>query len=99
MIEPMLARRGGARLLPRNRLLAALPYRVLLSLESSLKPVSLPRGRVLCQADEPLRRVYFVEAGAVSLVTNFEDGSTAEMATVGREGVLGISVSWGANSP
>jgi CRP-like cAMP-binding protein len=92
MIEPRLAPAGGARLSPRNRLLAALPFRVLLSLESSLKPVSLPRGRVLCEADEPLRWVYFVEAGAVSLVSIFEDGSTAEMATLGREGVLGISV-------
>ena len=52
----------------------------------------MPRGRVLCEADEPLRRVYFVEDGAVSLMTIFEDGSTAEMATVGREGMLGIGV-------
>jgi CRP-like cAMP-binding protein len=52
--------------------------------------VALPRGSVLCEADEPLRRVYFVEAGAVSLVTVFEDGTTPEMATVGREGMVGI---------
>jgi CRP-like cAMP-binding protein len=90
MIEPTLALLDRARLRPRNRLLAALPYEVFLSLRPSLKPVSLPRGRVLCEADEPLRRVYFVEAGAVSLVTVFEDGTTAEMATVGREGALGI---------
>jgi CRP-like cAMP-binding protein len=52
--------------------------------------VPLTRGKVLCEADEPLRRVYFVESGAVSMVTVFEDGSTAEMATVGHEGVVGI---------
>jgi CRP-like cAMP-binding protein len=45
---------------------------------------------VLCEADEPLQRIYFVETGAVSLVTVFEDGTTAEMATVGREGMVGI---------
>ena len=75
----------------KNRLLAAVPQDVLSSLEPHLKPVSLTRGRVLCEIDEPLERVYFVEGGVVSLVTVFEDGSTAEMATVGREGVVGIA--------
>jgi CRP-like cAMP-binding protein len=75
---------------PRNSLLAALTPEVLLSLLPHLKPVSLPRGRVLCDAEEPLKRVYFVEAGVVSLVTVFEDGTTPEMATVGREGMVGI---------
>jgi CRP-like cAMP-binding protein len=75
-----------------NRLLAALPSDVLLSLRPHLKPVSLARGRVLCEADELLGRAYFVEVGAVSLVTVFEDGTTAEMATVGREGMVGIGI-------
>ena len=52
--------------------------------------MSLPRGSVLCDAEEPLRRVYFVEAGVISIVTVFEDGTTAEMATVSREGMAGI---------
>jgi CRP-like cAMP-binding protein len=47
---------------------------------------------VLCEADEPLERAYFVEVGAVSLVTVFENGTTAEMATVGREGMVGIGI-------
>ena len=34
---------------------------------TALEPVSLPRGRGLCDVDEPLRRVYFVEAGVVSI--------------------------------
>jgi CRP-like cAMP-binding protein len=77
---------------PRNRLLAALPHEVLATLLPHLRPVALPRGRVLCETDEPLRRVYFVEAGAVSLMAVFEDGTTAEMATVGREGLVGIGI-------
>ena len=92
MIAPAFALLGSASFKPRNRLLAALPHDVLLSLRPYLKPVSLPRGRVLCEADEPLGRAYFVEAGAVSLVTVFEDGTPAEMATVGREGVVGIGI-------
>ena len=83
---------------PRNRLLAALPREVLSSLRAHLKPVSMPRGRVLCEMDEPLRRVYFVEAGAVSLVTVFEDGNTAEMATVGCEGMVGLGTLLGGDT-
>jgi CRP-like cAMP-binding protein len=81
---------------PKNRVLAALPHQELYCLRRHLKRVSLARGRVLCEADEPLRYVYFVEAGAVSLVTVFEDGTTAEMATVGREGVVGIGTLLGS---
>ena len=62
MLERTLALANSATLKPRNRLLAALPHEVLSSLRPHLKPVSLPRGRVLCDVDEPLRRVYFVEA-------------------------------------
>jgi CRP-like cAMP-binding protein len=75
---------------PRNRLLAALPDEALWSLRPHLRTVPLPRGSVLCESGERLGRVCFPEAGAISLVTVFEDGSTAEMATVGREGVVGI---------
>ena len=75
---------------PRNRLLATLPRRVLSSLLPHLVPVMLPRDQVLCEADEPLTHVYFIETGLVSLVSFFDDGTTAEMATVGREGLVGI---------
>jgi CRP-like cAMP-binding protein len=99
MLERTLALVDGARFLkPGNRLLAALPHEALLSLRPHLKPASLPRGRVLSEADEPLRRVYFVEAGAVSLVAVFEDGTTAEMATVGREGMVGIATLLGGDT-
>jgi CRP-like cAMP-binding protein len=90
MIRPGLAVMANAEFQPRNRVLAAVPEAIQRSLQPHLKLVSLARGRVLCEADEPLRRVYFVEAGAVSVVTVFEDGTTAEMATVGREGIVGI---------
>ena len=90
MIQPSLAPTITSVPTLRNLLLGSLPNEVLRCLRPHLKPVSLPRGKVLCEADEPLKRVYFVESGAVSMVTVFEDGSTAEMATVGREGVVGI---------
>ena len=83
--------KGGTSLKPQNRLLAMLPPEVLSGLRPHLKPVSIPRGTVLFEPDEPLRRIYFVEAGAVSLVTVFEDGGTAEMTTVGCEGIVGLA--------
>jgi CRP-like cAMP-binding protein len=52
--------------------------------------VLLPADQVLCEADEQLTHVYFIETGLVSLVSVFEDGTSAEMATVGREGLVGI---------
>jgi hypothetical protein len=76
---------GSASFRSRNRLLAALPHDALFCLRPYLKPVSLPRARVLCEADEPLEHAYFVEVGPGALVTVFENGTTAEMATVGRE--------------
>jgi CRP-like cAMP-binding protein len=90
MGEPNFAGMLGPGVEPRNQLLAALPYDIRWSLRPHLKLVPLTRGRVLCEASEPLMRVYFVEAGAISLATIFEDGSSAEMATVGREGIVGI---------
>ena len=99
MIERRLALVDSVRWFkPRNRLLAALPHDVLSTLQPHLKLTPLPRGRVLCEVDEPLRRVYFVESGAVSLVTVFENGNTAEMTTVGREGMIGIGTLLGGGA-
>jgi CRP-like cAMP-binding protein len=88
MLERSFGLMLGSRL--KNRLLAGLPREILSSVQPHLKEVSLSRGTVLCDADRPLSHVYFVEEGAVSLVTIFEDGATAEMATIGREGMVGV---------
>ena len=84
---------------PRNRLLAGLPRDVLSCLLPHLKPVSLPEGRVLCEVDQPLTRVYFGETGLVSLMAVFRNGTTAEMAAVGREGLVGIGTLWSGERP
>ena len=76
---------------PRNRLLAALPARDLLSLQPYLTAVPLAGGSMLAEADEPLERIYFVDAGVVTLVTAFEHRVTLGVAAVGREGVVGAA--------
>jgi CRP-like cAMP-binding protein len=47
---------------------------------------------------KPITHVYFVEAGVVSVTAAFQNGSTAEMATVGREGVVGVSTLLGSDA-
>jgi CRP-like cAMP-binding protein len=76
---------------PQNRLLAALSSRALLSLQPHLEFVSLAGESVLFDPDEPLKRVYFVETGAVSLVTPLENRVTVGAAMVGPEGGAGIA--------
>jgi CRP-like cAMP-binding protein len=61
----------------------------LLSLQPHLEAVALPGASVLFDVDEPLDRVYFVDAGVASLVTAYENRVTVGAATVGREGVVG----------
>ena len=58
----------------------------------------MARGEVICEADAPPTRVYFMETGFVSLVAVFQDRTTAEMATVGREGMIGIGTMLGGES-
>jgi CRP-like cAMP-binding protein len=94
MLERSFALVLGSR--RKNRLLAALPGEILSRVEPHLKDISLSRGTVLCDADRPLSHVYFVEAGAVSVVTIFENGATAEMATIGREGMVGVDTLLGS---
>ena len=78
---------GSGEFAPRNRLLAAMPREVLWRLRPHLTPVYVARGTVLCEADESRRRVYFVERGVTSLVT--ENGASVVIAAVGSEGAVG----------
>jgi len=58
--------------------------------------LSLDRGQVLWEPGQPIRRVYFPLSGVVSLVTALSDGDMVEMATVGREGIVGLQVFLGS---
>lgn len=76
---------------PKNRLLAALPSEDLLSLGAHLEPVLLAGGSVMYDIDQPLVRVYFMASGIASLTTAFKDRVTVGVATVGREGAVGVA--------
>ena len=86
------APRDSKGLKPKNRLLAALPGKDLQILQPHIEAAPLASGSVLFEADEPLTRIYLVETGVVSLLTTaFENRVTVGMATVGREGAVGVA--------
>lgn len=83
---------------PLNRLLLALPSRDLKRLKPDLEHVPCRREEVLIDADSSLDHVFFPEAGVVSVVAVYSDGSIIEMATVGREGCTGVQAVFGAKT-
>ena len=73
-----------------NQLLAALPSDVRAHLERDLERVKLAQGLTLQEAGVTLKYVYFPITAVVSLVSDMQDGGSAEVAVVGREGVVGV---------
>ena len=63
-----------------------------------LSPVTLERDQTLAAALKPVRKLYFVESGLVSIVTTLQNGRTVEVAVVGREGIVGIPTLLGTSS-
>jgi CRP-like cAMP-binding protein len=76
----------------RNSLLAALPPEEQQALVPHLETVHLARGTVLAEAGDALGHVYFPYDGVVSGTLTMRDGGTAEIATIGCEGMVGIGV-------
>ena len=70
-----------------NRILLALPAATLTQIRSVLEPVSLIRGQTIAQVEQPLRYVYFVNRGLISVVKNMEDGRSVEIGAIGIEGM------------
>ncbi len=81
-----------------NHLLAAFPVDAQARLFSHLELVRLPLGKVLYEAGDVLRSVYFPTDMIVSLLGTMENGASAEIAVVGNEGVVGIAVFMGGES-
>ena len=81
---------------PRNRLFSALPQAQLHRLRPVLDDVACERDQVLIDADHALDQVYFPESAVVSLSTVSEDGTTGDMASIGREGCTGVQAVLGA---
>ena len=76
----------------KNLFLSGLPPRDLALLKPSLQFVELPQGEVLGEPGQRVSEVVFLEGGMVSLLTQMQDGSAIEIATLGRESIVGVSV-------
>ena len=81
-----------------NHLLAALPATEFARLLPHLELVPMPLGEVLYESGGLLHHVYFPTTSIISLHYVMEDGSSAEIAGVGNEGILGISLFMGGNT-
>jgi CRP-like cAMP-binding protein len=81
-----------------NQLLAVLPDASWARWRPQLEAVDMPLGRVLYEPGGPVAHVYFPTSSIVSLLYVMEDGASAEIALVGREGLVGISVFLGGET-
>jgi CRP-like cAMP-binding protein len=81
-----------------NHLLDALPIADYSRLRSQLELVPMKLGEVLYEPGARLQHVYFPTTSIVSLLYVMEDGASAEIAVVGNEGMLGISLFMGGET-
>lgn len=81
-----------------NRILAALPLGEFVRLEDDLEMIELPLGRILYEAGDALEFVYFPTTCIVSLVFATENGSSAELAMTGNDGLVGIPLVLGGET-
>ena len=81
-----------------NQLLAALPDAEWERWRPLIESVDMPLGQVLYESGGTLSHVYFPTTAIVSLLYVLENGSSAEIAVVGNEGLVGISLFMGGES-
>lgn len=81
-----------------NSLLAALPDAEWQRWLPQLEWVTMPLGQVMYESGREMSHVYFPISAIVSLLCVMENGSSAEIAVVGHEGVVGISLFMGGES-
>ncbi|MDY7537375.1 Crp/Fnr family transcriptional regulator [Undibacterium sp. 5I1] len=81
-----------------NHLLAALPAAEFDRLSDQLELVSLHQGEALYESGMRLQYVYFPITCIVSLLYVLESGESAEIAVVGNEGIVGISIFMGGDT-
>ena len=81
-----------------NHLLAALPTAEFERIAPHLELIAMPLGEVLYESSGQLQHVYFPTTAIVSMHYVMENGASSEIAGVGNEGVLGVSLFMGGNT-
>ncbi|AMP00243.1 cyclic nucleotide-binding domain protein [Collimonas arenae] len=82
----------------KNHLLAALPDAEWQRWLPQLEAIDMPLGQVLYESGSTLQYVYFPTTSIVSLLYVLENGASAEIAVVGNEGVVGVSLFMGGET-
>jgi hypothetical protein len=82
----------------KNHLLSELPHAESQRWLPRLEPVDLSLGEVLYESGVRLSHVYFPTTAIISLLYVMENGASAEIAVVGNEGIVGISLFMGGES-
>jgi CRP-like cAMP-binding protein len=82
----------------KNQLLAALPAEEWEKWHPELETVDLKLGDVLYESGSKMTHVYFPTTAIVSLLYVMENGASAEIAVVGHEGIVGVSLFMGGES-
>src|SRR5882762_7979770 len=77
-----------------NELLAILPPEEYNRIVPTLDIVPLKLKHVLQKPGEAIQHVYYPGGGFCSILTVLEDGGMVEVATIGREGMVGVSAAW-----
>jgi len=78
-----------------NRILSALPRAELERLTPHLTRKTLEFKMPLDQPDEPITMVCFPDSGVCSVMAVMRNGASAEVATVGNEGMTGVGLFFG----
>ena len=81
-----------------NQLLAYLPEKEWTQWRPHLESVEMPLGQVLYESGATLAHAYFPTSSIVSLLYVMENGGSAEIAVVGFEGLVGVSLFMGGGS-
>jgi len=82
----------------KNQLLAGVGADELARLLPNLQPLSLILGQVLYESGEKMDYVYFPTTAIISLLYIMENGSTAEIGVVGKDGLVGIAIFMGGDT-
>ncbi len=81
-----------------NYLLDALPVAEYERLLPHLELVQMPLGKVLYESGDELRHAYFPTTCIVSKLYVMENGSSAEIAVVGNDGIIGVALFMGGGT-
>ncbi|GAB7533921.1 hypothetical protein BGC_01260 [Burkholderia sp. 3C] len=81
-----------------NHLLAALPGDERRRIEPHLTPITMPLGHVVYESGDHLSHIYLPTTAIISMLYVMQNGASAEIAVVGRDGLVGVALFMGGET-